>query len=232
MMCVMPFQDLSDPTPFSLKMNIRLMEDNIKKESEDIEMANVTCRVRIFAPIDANGNLIQTYDSTGRGHYDLQILSSGEIDGRNFTNPILSYGHGGNPVVAIFEPGRETSVYTGKRVRLFHWTFTTTDTKVTAMISALGTYLNRNTERNYSNSSGKFVEYDAIKAPYNDYEYKTTNCFRAVAQWCNSLGRSELQTLYNANNTGNGYRNYLPWMLLPYYYEEKKYWTKVGDKQY
>lgn len=61
---------------------------------------STTCRVRIYVPVDGNGNYKTTDNyaaSECRGHYDFQICRMGYIgtttNRESFSSPIISYGH-------------------------------------------------------------------------------------------------------------------------------------------
>lgn len=196
-------------------------------------MSTSTCRVRIYVPVNSQNEYMtpENYQEFEcRGHYDFQICKSQNIgvasDYENFVSPIISYGHGGLSEVAFFESGREYTIYSGKRVRLFYWEFTANDSDIIALLRALGGYLDGNNPRRDNTSYGKLVRYDVIKAPYNHYSPSTTNCFRAVAQWTNSLGANQLQIIYdNANSSSDYYAYKLARQL-------SSYWNDMGIKNY
>lgn len=196
---------------------------------------SVTCRVRIYATVDENGNLKKPEngfpEAQCRGHYDLQICQSRNIgtssNYENFVSPIISYGHSGKAEVAFFESGRETTIYNGQDVHLYYWTFTASETAVTQLLKALGGYLEGDKPTRENTSYGKLVRYKVTKAPYNSYSASTTNCFRAVAQWCNSLGKNQLQNIYNNANSSSDYYAYKLVELLA-----EDYWEDKGIKHY
>lgn len=198
---------------------------------------SITCRVRIYVPVDNNNNHKTTDNysaSECRGHYDLQICKSQDIgtsgNHENFVSPIISYGHDGLSEVAFFESGREYTVYSGHKVHLYYWNFTASDTDINQLLVSLGGFLDGDNPNRNNTSYGKLVRYNVIKAPYKNYSAKVTNCFRAVAQWTNALGKSQLQTIYNnAHNGGNGASDYYAYKLAN---QLSSHWKDMGIKQY
>lgn len=197
-----------------------------------------TCRVRIYVPVDSSNNYKTTANYPAqecRGHYDFQICKSQSIgtasSPETFQSPIISYGHNALSEVAFFESGRESTLYSGKRVRLFYWSFTASDTAITELLKGLGGYLDGDNPDRDNTSAGKLVRYDVIKSPYNNYSVGRTNCFRAVASWTNALGKSQLQTIYNNahSSSGNGASDYYAYKLAN---SLSAYWTDKGIKSF
>lgn len=203
-------------------------------------MSTSTCIVRIHVPVDNNGNYMRlgTYDDSNCcGHYDLQLCKVQNIGTPSnyltYSYPILSYGHGGESEVAFFEEGRESSVYGPRRVHLYHWSFTANDDDIRNLLLALGGYLDGNNPKHESDFVGKLVRYNVTRAPYNHYDMHSVNCFKAVAQWTNSLGKPQLQSIYDAAHaSGESYaaRNYYAYKLADQL--AASYWQDMGIKVY
>lgn len=203
-------------------------------------MSTSTCIVRIHVPVDISGNFkrLGTYtDEECCGHYDLQLCKIQNIgtptNYLTYSYPILSYGHMKQSEVAFFEEGRETSVYGSRRVRRYHWSFTANDDDIRNLLLALGGYLDGNNPKHESDFTGKLVRYNVTRAPYKDYRMQSVNCFKAVAQWTNSLGKPQLQSIYDAAHaSGESYpaRNYYAYRLADQL--AASYWQDMGIKVY
>lgn len=192
----------------------------------------ITCRVRIFGVVDDENTPIRTHP----GHYDLQILKTVPIgtttNRETFVNPVISYGHGGLEEVAFFENARTYDIYDGYKVHLYHWDFSVDDTKVQQMLTAMGGYLDGDHPARDNTFFGRLVRYDVTKAPFNDYDANVTNCFRAVATWCNTMGKNNLKLIYDRahGSSGNGASDYFAWNLIDLLADA--HWDDQGIFQY
>lgn len=179
-------------------------------------MAN--CRIRIYVTCDSQGNPI----TSELGHYDIQFDGSYTIDGRSYTNPVISYGGGdGNPgKITIFNAAKTSTVFAGKKFQAYSFSFTATSSAVQSCINSILSYLNTNNETQITSNA---YRYNVTSGRYATYHLSSTNCFSATATFANWLGYSTLLGIYNAAN-GNyaSYSAYNMWLAYG------NYWTYHG----
>lgn len=155
-------------------------------------MSNFQCHVRIYVPVDDNGNIKR--DVNELGHYDLQIDNNGAnlvFNNLVFANPVFSYVPIGNRGCVAM--AGESNIHVSNN-RLYYFDFEATPEKVAAFLNSLqNTFLDLDPVK--IDWENQYVWYYVKTGPFVYYHVESSNCFSATATWCSMLGNDVLTSV-------------------------------------
>lgn len=188
-------------------------------------MANFTCHARIWLPTEGVGKAY--LKGNEHGHYDLRIDNNGSnlsFDGHTFTDPVFSYSgydyNNQNVGAVTLYSSAETNHYITGHGRLYHATFIADSDLVREFIDWLKGYLGTSFEINDTHG---FI-YRVTSGPFAYYDFDNSNCFAALAAWCNKLGYNVLQNIYDSSSSCE---DYFAWRMFERYGHA---WTLIDEK--
>jgi len=176
---------------------------------------SANCFVRIIVPKNAS--------SSYGGQYDLRIAGSVPHFGVTVHNPVYSYRT--DSKLYIFANGKteENCSYINDNVDVYEIGFEA-DISMEEFGAAIDSTI---TNIQYDVSKQRLT--CNLKNSYSSYSYGTTDCFTAIALWCQLLGNNWFINFYN-DATGNAYKSYLP-LSLRDRYVGLGLWTPMTDPE-
>lgn len=170
-----------------------------------------TCRIRIYVTCNSSGTPL----SDELGHFDIQFDGNYTIDGRSYTNPVISYGGMNNTPgkIKIFNAARTATVFSDRTFKAYTFSFSTSE-NVNTVIARILSYLDTSSELPITSNAYQYI---VTSGPFATYTLTATNCFSATATFASWLGYDTLKQIFEAAN-GN-YRSYSAYNM----------WLKYGD---
>ena len=175
------------------------------------EEYSLKAKVRIYIDCDKDGNILRSNGKTG--HYELQLGNSAEMaafNGYLYEDPVFSYGFDKNKngVVTVFDG--ETVPRAG--CLLYTFELTTKTSKVGSLMHELLQDAWLDTDSGSEHGYGR--AYPVETGDFSTYRITTSNCFTAVAAWCQCLGYGKLSAIEESSAS---YTDYLAWRMFDRY---------------
>lgn len=141
------------------------------------------------------------------GHYDLQLNANIDLYDRDFVNPVFSYRNDGT--LDIFNQADSTNVYQSQNYKscsVYNWRFVIENNSRLDEFCNLIKSVVSSTERDGTDNviTTCYLKDGNV---FKNYDFITTNCFRAVATWLNALGNYTLKLIYDGTHD-NAYMKY------------------------
>lgn len=168
-------------------------------------------KVRIYVPFNKSTGRPNEDIPGGEGHYEIQLSGTMTLLGKNYTDPVISYGKmGSNDSRGKIEicncADRSVEAYQ----LLCTWPIAVNGNPETVM---------QNWLQQYSTICNDVPE-DAIKAntdvytvvgAHEQYSKEASNCFMVTAEWCSLMGNDTLKDILEEKNH---FSQYTAWPMF------------------